>query len=63
MPKKRKASVYPEPISTPKTRKDTGFRVAKVGAAIGARFGVAGIISGGVLGFIAGVIVDEVLED
>ncbi|MDG2622732.1 complement resistance protein TraT [Vibrio parahaemolyticus] len=47
----------------PKTCRGTGFKAAKVGATIGARFGPYGIITGGVLGYLAGVVVDEMLDD
>ncbi|EPU6121645.1 MULTISPECIES: hypothetical protein [Vibrio] len=59
----KKSKIYSEPQTMPKTSRGTGFKAAKVGATIGARFGPYGIITGGVLGYLAGIVVDEMLDD
>ncbi|GAB6264505.1 hypothetical protein PSSHI_47490 [Photobacterium sp. R1] len=63
MAPKSKTRVYSEPLPMRKPSKGTGFKAAKACAAIGARFGPCGIIAGGILGYIAGELVDEMLED
>lgn len=61
--KKVKTEVYPEPITLPRSRKDTGFKAAKLGGAIGLRFGGPyGVLVGTIAGFAVGVVIDEVLE-
>lgn len=49
--------------SSSKSKKNTGIRVAKVGAAIGARYGPYGVLIGGLAGFVIGVVADEVIDD
>ncbi|MBE5144382.1 hypothetical protein HJ039_13700 [Vibrio parahaemolyticus] len=49
--------------SSSQSKKNTGIRAAKVGAAIGARYGPYGVLIGGIAGFVIGVVADEVIDD
>tara|TARA_Y100000588_G_scaffold356751_1_gene413325 strand:+ start:116 stop:310 length:195 start_codon:yes stop_codon:yes gene_type:complete len=47
-----------------KSRKESGFKAAQLGGAIGLRFGGPyGMLIGTICGFSAGVLIDELLED
>lgn len=61
--KKIKKHIVAEPIQYPYSKKNTCFKGAQTGAAIGSRFGVHGVIVGGICGFLVGIIIDEALED
>ncbi|HCE3364790.1 TPA: hypothetical protein NG589_002971 [Vibrio parahaemolyticus] len=49
--------------SSSQSKKNTGIRAAKTGAAIGARYGPYGVLIGGISGFVIGVIADDVIDD
>ncbi|WP_188047448.1 hypothetical protein [Vibrio vulnificus] len=51
--------------SSSQSKKNTGIRAAKIGAALGARFGPYpySVLIGGIAGFVIGVVADEVLDD
>ncbi|WCE32079.1 hypothetical protein [Vibrio sp. SCSIO 43137] len=64
MGKNKQNHFYPESPSLPKDRKETGFRAAQLGGAIGLRFGGPyGLLAGTIVGFAAGILIDEVLDD
>jgi chromate transport protein ChrA len=47
-----------------KSRKESGFKAAQLGGAIGFRFcGPYGMLIGTICGFSVGILIDEVLED
>ena len=49
--------------STYKPNLLTGIKIAKVGAALGTRFGPQGVVIGGAVGFVTGALVGGMLDE